>query len=250
MALEETIADAGALLVQLNKFRAGAASHTRLLADTMALGDRARRHLRAQALDAATDAELAREATALRDRVQSALDDVRSSPAYGEAVAAHGVADYATLARLLPAIFTGLRVVPVPAALWYAPPWQRRSRPRPASEMAAAILRLATDGLEPDADPLAPGLDPELPAVPLDEDASVADPVLLRWRHDDLPPSVFRLDDSGALLVHVTRLTAPFAVVLPETLDDDELGEVSIDHPRYRAELLAALAAVGIRAGG
>src|SRR5690242_8347241 len=136
MALEETIADAGALLVQLHKFRAGTSSHARLLADTMALGDRARRHLRAQALDAATDAVLAAEATALRDRVQAALADVRSSRSYREAVAAHDVADYASLARLLPAIFTGLRAAPVPPVLWYAPPWQRRSRPRPASEMA------------------------------------------------------------------------------------------------------------------
>jgi len=34
-------------------------------------------------------------------------------------------------------------------------------------------------------------------------------------------------------------------VVLPESLDPDELGEVSVDHPRYRESLVAALGAQG-----
>jgi hypothetical protein len=250
MALETAIADTGALLVQLHKFRAGAALHPVLLAEAMALGDRARRHLHAQALDAAADAALTADATALRARVQRALDDVRASTDYRAAVAAHAAGDRDTLARILPRVFAGLTPVPPPAALWHAVPWLRRNRPRPAAEIAAVVQHLAATGIEADGDPMAPGIDPELPAVPLDTEPAGADPLLLRWSASDLPRAVFRLDETGAIVVHVPRLVAPFTVVLPATLDEDELGEVSVDHPRYRAELVDALAAVGIAAGG
>jgi hypothetical protein len=250
MALEATIADTGALLVQLDKFRAGASLHAALLAEALALGDRARRHLRAQALDASADAALTAGAAALQARVQRALDDVRGSAPYRDAVAAHAGGDHAALTRLLPLVFDGLTPVPAPPFLWHAPTWLRRNRPRPAFEMAAVVERIATAGLEADADPMAPGIDPALPAVPLDTMPSPADPVLLRWSHDDVPPAVFRLDASDAIVVHVARLTAPFTVVLPTALDEDELGEVSLDHPRYRAELLAAFADAKIAVAG
>ncbi len=250
MALEATIADIGALLVQLDKFRAGAPLHPGLLADALALGDRARRHLRVQALDATADAALGAEAASLHARVQRALDDVRASDAYREAVAAHAAGDLPALTRLLPLVFAGLTPVPAPSFLWHAPAWLRRNRPRTAGEMVAAVARIAATGLEADGDPMAPGIDPSLPAVPLDTTPPLADPVLLRWSQGDVPPAVFRLDATDAILVHVPRLTAPFAVVLPAQLDDDELGEVSLDHPRYRAELIAALADAGIAVAG
>ena len=116
--------------------------------------------------------------------------------------------------------------------------------------MAAVVERIAAAGLEGDGDPMAPGIDPSLPAVPLDTAPPPADPVLLRWSRDDLPPAVFRLDASDALVVHVARLTAPFTVVLPTALDEDELGEVSLDHPRYRTELIAAFADAKIAVAG
>ena len=50
--------------------------------------------------------------------------------------------------------------------------------------------------------------------------------------------------------MHVPVLRAPFAAALPSTLDPDELGEISIDHPRYRALLLDALRGVAVPVGG
>src|SRR5262249_42706145 len=61
-----------------------------------------------------------------------------------------------------------------------------------------------------------------------------------------LPPAVFRLRETDEHLVHVPVLRAPFAAVLPSTLDPDELGEISVDHPRYRALLLDALRGVAV----
>lgn len=250
MQLEAAIADIGALLVQLHKFTAGLPPHGVLLAETMALGDRARRHLRAQALDAAADAALGAEAASLRARAAGALDEIRRCPTYQDAVAAHTTGDHPALARLLPALFVGLSAVPAPPFLWHPVAWLRRNRPRPATDVVTTVRALAAHGLEGDDDPAAPGLDPALPAVPLDTAPTGADPVLLRWAHADLPPAVFRRDATGEILVHVPRLIAPFAVVLPTTLDEDELGEVSVDHPRYRAELIGAFAAAGINTAG
>lgn len=250
MALEATLADTGALLVQLDKFRAGRPLHADLLREAMTIGDRARRHLRAQALDATADAALTVEATALRARVQQALDEIRESAVHRDAVAAHASGNHHALADLLPRLFAGLTPISAPPYLWWAVPWLRRNRPRPAIDLAALVGQLATDGIEPDADIMAPGLDAALPAVPLDSTPTEADPLLLRWSAADVPPAVFRLDDTGAILVHVPRLVAPFTVVLPETLDEDELGEVSVDHPRYRRELADALAAVPVPVAG
>lgn len=250
MQLEATIADIGALLVQLHKFTAGVALHGTLLAETMALGDRARRHLRARSLDAAADAGLEAEAASLHARATAALDQIRRSPAYRDAAAAHASGDHAALARLLPELFAGLSAIPPPPFLWHPIAWLRRNRPRAAADIVTTVRGVAAHGLEGDGEPTAPGLDPALPAVPLDTAPTGADPVLLRWAHADLPPAVFRRDATGELLVHVPRLIAPFTVVLPTTLDEDELGELSVDHQRYRAELVDAFAAAGIGAAG
>jgi hypothetical protein len=178
-------------------------------------------------------------------RGRDAVAGLRQAPPYRAAVAAHRAGDHAALARLLPTVLDGLEHVPEPPPLFHAVTWLRRNRPRPADDVARDVARARDHGLDADADPLAGGIDPELPAVPLALDPDGASPVLLRFEAGSLPPAVFRLRPSGQLLVHVPVLRAAFAVVLPETLDPDELGEVSVDHPRYRRLLIDALATHG-----
>jgi hypothetical protein len=247
-ALETAIADAGAALVQLQKFRGALALHATLLGETMRLGDRARAAHRGETLDARAAAALAAEARTLAARAAAALADVRAAPAFRAAVAAHAAGDHAALRRLLPAVFAGLAPVDVRPDLFLAVPWLRRNRPRAPDDVADVVEALRKDGIAAESDPAAPGVDAELPAVALLREPPGADPVLLRFAGDGLPPAVFVVVDADEHLVHVPRLRAPFAVVLPPELDPDELGEISVDHAAYRAELAAALAARGVAA--
>lgn len=242
--LEAEIAEVGRLLLQLQTYRAGAAAHATLGALAVALGDRARRLHRTGGL-AAEAAGLVAEARALRTRGVAALDALQADAPYRTAVDAHARGDTAALARLLPAIFDGLAVVPTPPDLYFAVPWLRRSRPRPPVDVAGDVARLRRDGIDADRDAFAPGLDAALPAVALLDVFPDADPVVLRFRGPDLPAAVFQVVDSGQYLVHVPRLVAAFDVLVPHTLDPEELGEIVFDHAGYRAQLLPALADVG-----
>ncbi len=242
-ALEVAIADAGQLLVELEKFRmpeAGAAADLRAAA--LALGGRARRMHRSGTLDDAAAARLLREAEALVVQAREQLRHLRNAPTFRAAVTAHRDGDCTTLARLLPILFTGLEHVPQPPVLFHVPTWLRRNRPRPAGDVATEVAHLRDQGLAATGDAHSPGSDPDLPAVMLLAQEPVADPILLRFAPGALPPAVFRLEDGGEHLVHVPQLRAPFTIVVPECLDAGELGDVVLDHVRYRGELLEALA--------
>jgi hypothetical protein len=245
-ALEVAITDAGLLLVELEKFQAGHREPaTTLRAEALALGQHARRLHRASALNEAAAERLVREAGALVERLRDALRAVRAAPAFRAAVAAHQTGDHGTLVTLLPTLFEGLEHVATPPPLLRSVTWLRRNRPRPPAEVAADVARLRDAGMAAEGDAQTPGTDPELPAVTLLADPP-DEPILLRFAPGTLPPAVFRLRDTGEHLVHVPLLRAPFEVVLPQVLDPDEVGEIPLDHPRYRAQLVEALAGVGL----
>lgn len=246
--LESTIADCGVLLVTLDKFRAARGDViASLRAEALAAGHQARRLNRIGALDEAAAEALLDGVQRLLARVRAAVDSQRSTPAYRTAVEAHAAGDHGALQRLLPAIFADLVAAPPPAALYHPVAWLRRSRPRDVTAVVADIAQTRDVGLEAVADPIAPGLDPELPAVPLAAERP-ADPIALRFDAAALPRSIFRVEPSGEYLAHVPRLRAAFTAVVPDALDEDDLGEISLDHPRYRAALLAALHAAGLPA--
>lgn len=245
--LEAAFADAGLLLVELEKFRA--AHHEpadRLRAEALALGARARRQHRAGALGDTAAAVLGAETRALLERLRGTLRAIRQGRDFRAAVAAHRDGDHGALAALLPALFAGLRHVPSPPPLFHGVTWLRRNRPRPAPDVVADVVRARDQGLPADGDAETPGTDPELPAVALATDPPAADPLLLRFAPGTLPGAVFRLEETGVHLVHVPCLRSEFEVIVPETLDPEELGEISLDHPRYRAALLDALAQAGL----
>jgi hypothetical protein len=245
-ALEVAMTDAGRLLVELEKFRAASREpHTALRAEALALGQRARRLYRSRSPDDATGAALVQEAAVLLERLREALRAIRATPEFRAAVEAHRTANHAALAMLLPRLLAGLEHVGAPPPLMRPVEWLRRNRPRAPAELAGELLRLREGGVPGEGDAQTPGTDPELPAVSLQAEPP-PDPLLLRFPPQALPPLVFRLRDGPEHLVHTPVLLARFAVVLPHALDPDELGEISLDHPRYRAELLEALTAAGL----
>ena len=245
--LEIALADAGLLLVELEKFRtpdAGRAASPRSAA--LGLGDRARRLHRAGALDERAAAPLLREARSLLDRLRAELSDLRAAPAYRAAVAAHRGGDHAALATLLPAVLDGLEPLTEPPAVFRPVPWLRRNRPRPPTDIAADVLRLRETGVAGEGDAAARGVDPALPAVAVFVAAPVSDPVSLRYDPGVLPPAVFRMRDTGELLIHVPVLRAPFAVQVASALDLDEVGEIAVDFAGYRASLQESLDRLGL----
>ncbi|MCW5891576.1 MAG: hypothetical protein KIT14_13640 [bacterium] len=245
--LETVVADLGRAVIELQKFRVRERDDAlALVRATLELGDRARRAHHHRALDPDTAAALLADAQAHLAAIASLLAEVRSSPAYRTAVAAHAHGDHATLVRTLPALFADLAVVdPIPD-LHLSVPWIRRARPRPPGELARAAATLARDGVAADADPLAPGMDPDLPAVALDLVPATDEPLVLRLEAAAVPPAVFRLEEAGTHLVHVPYLRVPALAVVPLTLDDEALGEFSVDWERWRAALVEALGAEGV----
>ena len=247
--LELAVADAGRLLIELEKFRASReGALAALRSEVLALGDRSRRLHRAHRLDEGEVAVL-RVGHQVIERLRAALQSLRESPPYRAAVAAHASGDHAALAGLLPLLFEGIEHVSTPPALFHAVPWLRRNRPRPAQDVVAEIVHLLHEGIAAEGDLLAWGTDPALPAVELLDEPPPADPLIARFSAGWLPPAVFRLSESGTYLVHVPVLRAPFEVLVAKSLDPEELGEITVDHAAYRDALLTALRYAEIAVG-
>lgn len=246
--LEVSVADAGALLVRLGRYRAReGATVSALRTSTLALGDRARRAHHDGTL-AAVAGTLLGEAEQLVTRLREALAAIRSGPEHAAARTAVRSGDRAAIAGAIERLFADVEAVARPPELAQAVPWFRRSRALPPDTVAAAIAAIARDGFAPDGDDLAPGRDEDLPAVVLSPTAPPGDPVVLRVAAADLPAPLVRLSDGDEHLVHAPPLLAPFTVVVRQGLDDDELESTPVDYPRWRDALLAALAGRGLTA--
>ncbi len=246
--LEAAIADVGILLVRLEKYRAGAGAEALALRRrALDLGDRARRLHHLAALDAAAAQALLGDVRALLATLRATLASVWHSAPYRAAVAAHAASDASALVKLLPGIFAGLEPYVPSGDLFYAVPWRRRGRPRPAQELAAEVATLRAEGLAPEGDDLAQGVDPAMPAVALDPKVPDDEIVVLRLPRTAIPDATFQRVQGGEVLVYCPRLRAPMAVRLREELDADALEDAGgLDYAPYRAAVWAALAAAGI----
>jgi hypothetical protein len=244
-ALEAAIADAGLLLVRLEKYRdPGGAEDLRRRAQT--LGDRARRLHHRGALEASAAALLA-EARELVAALQGAVGAVHARPSYRDAVAAHARGDAEALVRTLPRIFADLEPAALAGDVFHAVPWRRRGRPRRPEEVAAEITRLRDAGLVAEGNDLAPGVDPDLPAVVLQAGPPEDEPIALRIPASAVTGPAFRFRDDDELLVHVPRLCVPFVVRLRPDLDADALEEAGgLDYGPYRSGVAAALRDAGV----
>ena len=249
-ALEEAIADLGTLLVQMDKFRAARAEDARALrAAALAIGDRARRAHRHGRLDAPLAHELAADVAAARAALDAWLTGVRTSPGYRAAAEAMRRGDCERLRTALPALYDGVEAAQPPAALFHSVVWQRRGRPRPAAEIAAELLRQRDEGFPGHGDPDAPGVEPELPGVPLHTAAPPGEPIVLVVRGSARPPWVLALAASGDVVVPGSRAHLAFTVALADPADE-ELDEWTLDPAAYRRDLALALDAVGLPIDG
>jgi hypothetical protein len=247
--LETAIADTGALLVRLQKYaRAARPEALALGREAMALGDAARRLHRRGQLDDHAVTTLLHEARGLAARLRTFLADVRTTPEYQAAVAAHVAGDQRTLARVAPAVFAGLEVTDA-ATLFVPVAWVRRGRVRPVADVVADVVHARDDGLAPEGDDLTPGADDALPAVVFAAEPPADEPVLLRVATAALP-TVFRLTDTGEHVVYARCVPLRnLTVTLATELGEDEQRRVEIrpaDWTRWRAALAAALAAASV----
>lgn len=247
--LETSIAELGNSLVALEKFRTVPADVGALRRRAIDLGDDARRLHRRGRLDVDAARALLVSVHGLGDTLAALLAERRTSALYREAVAAHAQSD-AVLRRLVPELFAGIVAIEPPTALYHAFSWYRRGRPLSPDDLARSAATLRHDGLAADGDPIARGRDPELPAVPLEEAPEPSAPASARWTGADLPPLVFRLVETGDVLVHVSRLAAPFEVLVPLTIVGDEAEDFLPDYPPYRDALRLALETVGLPVRG
>jgi hypothetical protein len=244
--LEATIADAGALVVRLQKYRRGSTPEAdAVVRAAMAVGDRARRLHHRGALDEAAVARLLAEAGVAVARLRELLAGVHHAPEYRAALVARAAGDQDTLGRTLPHVFAGLERLARPPDLFAPVGWRRRGRPLPAAEVAAGVLACRTDGIAAEGDDLTPGTDPRLTAVTLAAAPPADEPVLLRFPGWTLPLPVYRLVDIDAHLVYCDALRAPFVVRLAAGPGDED-PRVAVDWPTHRARMAEALVTAGV----
>ena len=245
--LETALADTGALLVRLQKYRHGETPEATLLARrALALGDMARRLHRRDALDLGASTHLLGEARALADALRTVLADVQQTAAYRAALSAHAAGDTPALLRLLPEIFAGLEPEPAGADLFLPVAWLRRGRLRPPADVAAEIVEARTAGVPGDGDDVSPGADAALPAVAVATSAPAGEPVVLRVPRGAGVAPLLRLSESGELLVHTPRLCLPTAIArVAERLEFDEQLRVELEPAAWSAWRAALTAALG-----
>jgi len=245
--LETALADTGALLVRLQKYRQGETPEATLLARrALALGDVARRLHRRDALDLGASTHLRAEARALVEALRAVLADVQQTSAYRAAVTAHAAGDAPALLRLLPEVFAGLEPEPPGADLFLPVAWLRRGRLRPPAEVAAEIVAARAAGVPGDGDDVSPGADAVLTAVAVATAAPAGEPVVLRVPGGAGVAPLLRLSESGELLVHVPRLRVPTAIArVAERLELDEQLRVEIEPAAWSAWRAALAAALG-----
>ena len=246
-ALEAAVADAGALLVRLERYRAGAGpAAAALRREALLLGDEARGLHRRGGLDGDAARALLARARELGTRIEAALAAVRAAPEYAAAAAAVATGDRDRALRLLPEVFAGLAPVATPAVLYHALAWRRRGRPRGVPDLVAEVLRARDEGLAPEGDDLSRGADELLPAVVLLDAPPDDEPAVLRLDGARVGARILRLDDTGEYLVHVPALRALAGVHVAAELPEDELEATPADYGRFREELADALARAGL----
>ena len=246
-ALEVAVANAGALLVRIERYRTGAgAAAAALRREALLLGDEARALHRRGGLDGNAARALLARARALATRIEAALAAVRAAPEYAAAVAAVAAGDRDQALRLLPEVFAGLGPVPTPAALYQAIAWRRRGRPRAVPDLVTEVLRARDEGLPPEGDDLSRGADTLLPAVVLLDAPPDDEPAVLHLDGARIGARILRLEDTGEYLVHVPVLRALAGVRVADELPADELEASPADYGRFRAELVAALERAGV----
>ena len=191
------------------------------------------------------------EILALGSEWRSELENLRTSAAYQEALAAVLDDRQEALTHLIPQVVADAQpVYPAPSLYFPVAPAAERRRPGSspflsAAECAERIRGLITDGIVP----VANGndwWDRELVAIPCTRECEALEaPIALRVDAAVVRVAVFTAEDDAALRVYTTRLRAPMSVTLAADATDEWWDAYDESYRSFRDALRRELAARG-----
>lgn len=253
IALEAALMELGKLYAVGSTFAArNAEAQEELLPALLELGATLRGLHRTANLSPAEIDRASLEIIRLRTAWRAALDEVRSSAVYQAALTAWAADDQAALARLVPCIFAGVRLVqPAGAVLFPLSPTSGRRRPgmAPFLSVAACVDRIMhglSAGIEPERSG-AEWWEWELPYLVCAETLSALDtPIALRWAVPDSSVALFAIADQPTYRLFTPCLHAPLDVVLAADATDEWWQAYDQSYASFRQALYTELAARGL----
>jgi hypothetical protein len=228
IALEAALMELGTLYAVARSFAAlRADAETKLLPCLLELGSTLRRLLRTARLSADEIDRASRQILELRTRWQTALEEVRSSGPYQQALQAWAADEQDALVHLIPRIFAGVHVLrSAPALFVPVSPSSGRRRPGNAPFLSAAecadrIAHSLAVGIEPDSG----GSDwweRELPYIMCaDTFWALETPIALRLAMPNPSFALFMVTDEPTCRIFTPRLCAPMGIVLAAEATDE-----------------------------
>jgi hypothetical protein len=252
IALEAALTDLSDLYSIARGFMAlQARAEAELLPQLNAMGARLRHLVRTGHLDNAAIEGTATEILACATRWRTALDELRGSPAYQQAVHAVAGDRQAELAEVIPLVLARLRIVqPTPSLYFPVSPSAGRRRPGSSpflspSDCADKIMQLLADGIvsEPEA---VDWWESELPSLTCaDTPAGLGTPIALRLAAAEVRVAVFAETDAATLRIFTTRLRAPMSVLLARDATDEWWKAYQDSYRTFRDALQQQLMARG-----
>ena len=252
IALEAAQAELGTLYVVVRSFTAlHARAEAELLSQLTGLGRRLRGLLRNARLTESEIDAAAVEILSVRTTWRAALEQVRASATYQQALAAFMTDRQDALADLIPHVFADLHLVaPAPSLYFPVSPSAGRRRPGAspflsAAECADRIVRTVTNGCRPETDGTE-WWERELPSISCAGSiAALETPIALCLAASHVRVAVFRVGDEPSLRVFTPQLRGPLSVVLATEATDEWWEAYQDSYREFRDAVQRELAARG-----
>ena len=224
-----------------------------ILDRTLAIGSDLRRAARGRGPEPATAIAAAiAELRNLLARCEEAIDGIKTSSAYQEAVASFAAGEAERVAPLATAIFTD--VIPYEPAgflYWAVPLSNGRSGTHflAPEEVAARLYVIAIEGFSAAIQPPELGGDETIrPVMLTDQHEGSESPLALAFEPHAIPAPVCRLEGSNVVLFYAERLAATFVVSCTANVNDEWWKARPDTYRQYLEELRDALSARALRA--
>ncbi len=251
IALEAAIAELGLLYAAARQFRElHEAAERDLLPQLNRLSRRLRAATRRDQLAQPELDEASREIIGVALQWRGALENLRRSAAYQEALHAFAANDQEALRRILPMLLRGITAIDTPSAPVYfefSASRRRRSGTTPfltPATCAEQISDLRNRGIEPESSGKE-WWERDLPPLECSGTMDLLESVIA-LRVDHLPATLFTSEAGTGLMLFSPRLQASFAVVVAATPNDEWWEANALPYPQFRAELLERLHSAGV----